>query len=219
MNKPLVIDYYSDVLCVWAWIAQRRIDQLNKDLNNQIELRYHYVDVFGDVQTKMSTQWQAKGAYEGFAEHVMHAAEQYDDAPVHKNIWKESRPASSASSHLVLKAAELAYGADKSAELALVFRKAFFVELYDIGDVEGLYGLIEHRGLDTPPIKACMNNGSALAALMNDYQSARQLGIKGSPSYVLDGGRQILYGNVGYRVLLANVEELLKQPENEASWC
>jgi hypothetical protein len=35
----------------------------------------------------------------------------------------------------------------------------------------------------------------------------------------MNGGRQILYGNVGYRILNANVEELLKHPEQEASWC
>ena len=29
MNKPLMIDYYTDSLCVWAWIAQRRIDEFN----------------------------------------------------------------------------------------------------------------------------------------------------------------------------------------------
>lgn len=28
MKKPLVIDYYSDILCVWAWRVQRRIDEL-----------------------------------------------------------------------------------------------------------------------------------------------------------------------------------------------
>ncbi|MEZ5483114.1 MAG: hypothetical protein R3E73_13460 [Porticoccaceae bacterium] len=33
----------------------------------------------------------------------------------------------------------------------------------------------------------------------------------GSPSYVINGGRQTLYGNVGYRVLRANIDELLKQ--------
>ena len=32
MGSPLSIDYYTDILCVWAWIAQRRIDQLNAQL-------------------------------------------------------------------------------------------------------------------------------------------------------------------------------------------
>ncbi len=41
MSKPLSIDYYTDILCVWAWIAQRRIDELNSQLGDIIELRYH----------------------------------------------------------------------------------------------------------------------------------------------------------------------------------
>ena len=43
--------------------------------------------------------------------------------------------------------------------------------------------------------------------------------VKGSPSLILNEGRQIIYGNVGYRVIEANVQELLNQPENQASWC
>jgi hypothetical protein len=35
----------------------------------------------------------------------------------------------------------------------------------------------------------------------------------------MNNGRQILYGNVGYRVLRANAAELLNQPSDEASWC
>ena len=56
-------------------------------------------------------------------------------------------------------------------------------------------------------------------ALMHDYQKSKQQNIKGSPTYVIDGGRQVLYGNVGYRVLHANIEELLKNPRDEKSWC
>ncbi|MEZ0149255.1 MAG: DsbA family protein [Candidatus Reddybacter sp.] len=52
MNKPLVIDYYSDILCVWAWIAQRRIDELKQTFGAALEFRYRYVDIFGDTQTK-----------------------------------------------------------------------------------------------------------------------------------------------------------------------
>lgn len=32
-------------------------------------------------------------------------------------------------------------------------------------------------------------------------------------------GRQVLYGNVGYRILNAHIEELAKTPTLEASWC
>ena len=58
-----------------------------------------------------------------------------------------------------------------------------------------------------------------MGALSDDQRRAAELGVRGSPTWVLNSGRQILYGNVGYRILNANIEELLKNPAVEASWC
>jgi predicted DsbA family dithiol-disulfide isomerase len=219
MNKPLIIDYYTDVLCVWAWIAQRRIEELNQKLETEIEFQYYYVDIFGDVPTKMSTQWEQKGGYVGFAEHVQQSAFAFEGGRINSKTWTEVRPATSANAHLVLKALEITYDKDISIEMALKFRSAFFVDALDIGNLEVLCGLVKTNGLNQHKINTSINDGSAMAALMHDYQKSKQQNIKGSPSYVIDGGRQTLYGNVGYRVLLANIEELLKNPADEASWC
>ncbi len=219
MSTPLIVDYYSDVLCVWAWIAQRRIDELNKCLGDKIELRYHYLDVFGDATNKIPTQWHGRGGYEGFSAHVIESASIYEDAHINADIWSRTRPTSSANPHLVLKAIELTCSCQQSIELALMFREAFFVEARDISDIEVLFALIEQAGLDSMKVNKAILDGSAMAALMNNYQQAKALGLKGSPSYIIDNGRQTLYGNVGYRVLLANIEELLNKPISEASWC
>ncbi len=219
MSSPLVVDYYSDVLCVWAWIAQRRIDELNKCLGNKVDIRYHYLDVFGDAINKIPTQWRDKGSYEGFSAHVIESASVYEDAHINKDIWSRIRPASSANTHLVLKAIELSYSSQQSIELALKFRQSFFVDAQDISNIDTLFAIIEEAGLDSALVNKTMLDGSAMSALMGNYQQAKMLGLKGSPSYIIDNGRQTLYGNVGYRVLLANIEELLKKPKNEASWC
>lgn len=219
MNSPLIVDYYSDVLCVWAWIAQRRIDELNKQFGNKIEIKYHYLDVFGDVVNKMSTQWQNRGGYKGFSNHVIESASIYEDAHINTDIWTKVRPTSSANSHLVSKAIELAYSSQKSIDLALKFRQAFFVEAQDISSLDVLFAITEDAGLDSAKINTAILDGSAIASLMNNYQQAKSLGLKGSPSYIIDNGRQTLYGNVGYRILLANIEEQLNKPKNEASWC
>jgi predicted DsbA family dithiol-disulfide isomerase len=219
MNKPLIIDYYTDILCVWAWIAQRRIDELNQQLGGRIELRYYYLDLFGDVSTKMDVHWKQKGGYAGFANHVQQSVSVFENVPVNSNIWAKVRPATSANAHLVLKAIERCYDKKKSIEMALILRKAFFVDALDIGNLDVLSHLVEATGLDRNTINTSISDGSAIAALMSDYQQSKQQNIKGSPSYVMDGGRQVLYGNVGYRVLHSNIEELLKHPENEASWC
>ena len=46
-----------------------------------------------------------------------------------------------------------------------------------------------------------------------------EFNIDGSPTYILNEGRQKLYGNVGYRVIEANIQELLADPGERASWC
>jgi len=219
MSSSLIVDYYSDVLCVWAWIAQRRIDEVNKQLGEKIELKHHYLDVFGDAVNKIPTQWLDRGGYQGFADHVIESAAIYEDAPVNTNVWSKTRPTSSANPHLILKAIELAYSSQHSIDLALKFRQAFFVDAIDISNLETLFTIIETVGLDSKQVNKTIIDGSAMASLMHDYQQAKALGLKGSPSYIIDNGRQTLYGNVGYRVLLANIEEQLHKPASEASWC
>ena len=62
--------------------------------------------------------------------------------------------------------------------------------------------------------------GRAHAALAADYQDAAAMGVQGSPTFILNGGRQKLYGNVGYRILEANIQELLRTPNaDQANWC
>ncbi len=219
MAAPVIIDYYSDILCVWAWIAQRRIDELNEQLSDKIELRYHYLDVFGDASNKIPKQWAERGGYAGFAKHVIDSAAPYPDAPINPELWQKVRPTTSANAHLVLKAIELSYDKEKSIEMALLIRQAFFVDAQDIGQLSLLFSLAEEANIKIEPVKNALDDGSAMAALMADYQQAKFLSLKGSPSYIIDNGRQVLYGNVGYRVLLANIEEHLNQPMEEASWC
>ena len=219
MNKPLIIDYYTDILCVWAWIAQRRIDELNIQMRGEIELRHHYIDIFGDVAKKIEIQWKQKGGYAGFAKHVQKIAATYENVFINSKIWTEVRPATSANAHLVLKAVELSYDKQKSADTALMLRNSFFNDAQNIGNLDVLYHLVKDHGLDRDVIDNCIHEGTAMAALMGDYQKAKEQDIKGSPSYVMDNGRQILYGNVGYRVIHTNIQELLTHPADEASWC
>lgn len=110
-----------------AWITQRRIDELNETLANKIELRYYYLDVFGDASNKIPRQWADRGGYAGFAKQVFDSAAPYPDAPINPNIWHKIRPTTSANAHLVLKAIELNYGKEKSIELALLIRQLFML--------------------------------------------------------------------------------------------
>ena len=79
--------------------------------------------------------------------------------------------------------------------------------------------IAEKLELPLQKIKKVIESGAAFSALDRDLQLRGKYGVVGSPTFVLNEGRQIIYGNVGYRVIEANIQELLKQPENQASWC
>lgn len=218
-DNVVEIDYYTDVLCVWAWIAQRRIEELQDELGRSIHLRHHYIDLFGDTATRIHAQWNDRGSYDGFAQHVAESASPFDTAPINPKVWHEVRPVTSANAHLLIKAVEIDNGPQIAAGYALAIRRAFFVDARDIGDQGVLFDIANDLHLRKEQIDQCLADGSAIAHLMADHQLAASQSIKGSPSYVLNEGRQVLYGNVGYRVLAANIEELLNRPQGEASWC
>ena len=218
-NTPTAIDYYTDILCVWAWIAQPRLEELQKQWGHQITVRCRYVDIFGDALTKIPQRWGAEDGFEKFNAHLAHATEPFTDTPVNPAIWTQIRPRSSLPAHLVLKAVSIISGEDAVQTLALQIRRAFFADALDIGQLRLLLDLAQQHGLDAQALEAAIMDGGAMAALSSDQQLARDLGVKGSPTWVLNEGRQILYGNVGYRILNANIEELVKRPGSEASWC
>ena len=214
----LTIDYYTDVLCIWAWIAQRRTEELESTWGDKIDLKHRYVNVFGDTQTRIGDGWAEKGGFSGFGEHVFESAEPYDNAPVNPAVWSKIRPKTSANAHLVLSAVAIE-SADAAAKLAAKIRHAFFVDARDIGDLAVLFEVATENDVDADKIRAAVSDGDAAARLMQDYQSAAAANIAGSPSWVLNDGRQKLYGNIGYHVLNANVEGLFEGQTTDASWC
>ena len=218
-TSAIIIDYYTDMLCVWAWIAQPRLEELHRQWGDQVEVRNRYFDVFGDSYGKIEKQWGARGGFEKFGEHVVTAAGSHQHTRVDPRIWTRVRPRSSTPSHLLLKAVECTAGQAQVEALALRIRHAFFCEGRDISNRSLLLDLAAGEGLDHASLEQALGDGSATAALSRDQRSATEFSVRGSPTWVLNEGRQVLYGNVGYRILAANIEELAKHPRAEASWC
>jgi predicted DsbA family dithiol-disulfide isomerase len=223
--KIIPILYFSDILCLWAYIAQWRVDEVKIAHGKNVRFERHFCPVFGDTGRKIRTAWSDKGEYRGFNAHLRHAAEAFPEVPLNPDIWLSVRPASSSSPHLFLKAIELAEqsGACKTGDferMTWAFRCAFFREGRDIANQNVQLDIAGEGGVDVAQIEKLTKNGEAFAALASDYQDANALRIQGSPSFVLNEGRQILYGNVGYRVIEANIQELLREPRpDQASWC
>jgi predicted DsbA family dithiol-disulfide isomerase len=223
--KHVPIVYFSDVLCFWAYLAQLRIDEIRANHGDQVEFQPRFCSVFGDTVHKIPAAWGAKGGYAGFNAHLLEAAKGFPEITLNPAIWMTVRPASSMAPHLVLKAIQLAtldgdiaVGVFETAMFDV--RRAFFSDGRDISDQAVLDQIMADAGADMTIVARVMASGRAHAALSSDYKDADTMGVQGSPTFILNEGRQKLFGNVGYRILDANIRELLRAPgTGQASWC
>ncbi|HUU25172.1 MAG TPA: DsbA family protein [Methyloceanibacter sp.] len=230
MSK-IEISYYSDVLCIWAYVAERRLEELAKEFGDKISVDVRFCSVFPDAWSKIEKAWGAKGGFEGFNRHLRQVAEKFPHIVVDEAVWLKARPRTSASPHIFLKAVALIEGYDEgnaavpyldklSTRAASEVRSAFFAQARDISDWQVHREIAARIGIDYGAVDQKIRSSEAVAQLAADYDLSQKNRIKGSPTFLMNDGRQRLFGNVGYRLLEANVQELLRRPpENEASWC
>jgi len=232
-NKQVKIMYFTDVLCIWAYLAQIRIDELKSKFGKDVILQKHFIPVFGSVKSKMHDNWADKGGVAAYCEHVQSVAKNFGHIDIHPDVWVKNTPTTSTSCHLFLKAVQIlsdnqeiaptviSEGVEKTIFEQAVWetRVAFFKEAIDVSALNEQMKIAEKLGLPIDKIKKLIESGAAFAGLDDDLQLKEKYGVSGSPTLVLNEGRQIIYGNVGYRVIEANIQELLTQPEYQASWC
>lgn len=232
MEKQIKLSYFSDVLCFWAYAAQIRLDELEEKFDKKILIEHHFISVFGNTEQRVGVGWKDRGGYTGFAQHILDTAKVFPHLHVNPEIWQNTRPKTSATSHCFLKAVQCLeenelistavnanYGKTVFEETLWRVRCAFFEDALDISNISVLKNIAEELQLPMAEIEQVINDGTALAALMSDMEKKELLKLEGSPSYVMNDGRQKLYGNIGYRVIEANVTELLEHGNNQLSWC
>ena len=232
-KEPVHLTYFSDLLCIWAYVAEARVNEVRQKFSERIVIAERTCSVFHDTAHHIGQGWKARGSWSGFNTHLAEVAAKFDHIVLHPELWVNVRPASSASPHLFIKAAQrverrlslplLENGGHTrlpSECLAWELRLAFFRDGRDIASHKVQREVAASLDLPCDEIEVEIENGSAFGSLGEDIEACKRLDIKGSPTFVLNEGRQKLYGNVGYRVIEANIQELLREPNaGEPSWC
>lgn len=220
----LRISHFSDVLCVWAYAGQRRMDELAQEFGDTVEVDYRLTSVFGFARHKLTERWKDKGGLAAYALHVREIVQRFDYIELHPEAWAKVAPQSSGPAHLILAATRELEVAGRFpprafVDLAWRIRQAFFREARDISHHRVLLELAAEASLEVAALEDQLISGAAHAALARDDLEARELDIRVSPSIVMNEGRQRLNGNVGYRVIAANLRELLERSPDQYSWC
>ncbi len=231
MTKAKVY-FFSDVLCIWAYVALARVKEMHDHFGDKIDIDTRFCSIFSDAHGKIEKLWEARGGFEGFNAHLMEVGEKFPHVTVDPRIWIDARPRTSTSVHAFLKAVQIieeenCNGSRPKPYMESLYYKAvwkircaFFERALDVSAWEVQREVAENLDIDPSLVSAKLNSSEALARVDADYNLSKKYNIEGSPTFVMNDGRQKLYGNVGYRVIEANIEEMLHKPdENEASWC
>ena len=121
---------------------------------------------------------------------------------MNNEIWRKARPRTSASSHLFLKAIEeieddgdgSATHSDRlSVKAAWIMRCAFFEHAEDISDWSVHAQVARQLGLDEEQVQDKIRSSQAVAALAVDYNLAQKLNVEGSPTFIMNNGRQKMW--------------------------
>jgi len=92
MGKQSVatITYFSDVLCIWAYTAQIKLDELQRQFGDQIHVEYRFLCLFGDVSAHIESSWGERGGAAGYARHVKQVGASFDHLDIHPEIWTKN---------------------------------------------------------------------------------------------------------------------------------
>ncbi len=213
-RETIPFEYWSDPLCIWAFVSQPKLDRLLGEKRAALEVHYRVVVVFASVPWRFRDgPWKDVGP-EGRATATREIAARFGHDDVDGNVWLEDPPASSWSAGAAVEAVRLAERVGEAppescAAYQVALRRALFVDNRNVARREVQLEAAESLDLDRAVIEARLDDGTALAQLAEDQRRKETQGIHGSPTYVFDDGRALLYGNFAEGILRATVDELL----------
>ena len=68
MQPTLTVSYFSDVLCVWAYVAQIKLDESRRQFGDQVGVEYRFLHLFGDVAARIETGWGDKSGAAAYSQ-------------------------------------------------------------------------------------------------------------------------------------------------------
>lgn len=224
MTDPTVkFAYWSDPLCIWAFVAQDKLDRVLDELGDRLSVDYHVVPVFGSVPWRLERgAWKDVGI-EGRIQATRDIAASHGHPEVSGTCWRDPPPSSWAPGCAIKAVQALEARQQVPAGTAATFqrrlRAAFFVDERNVARRTVQLEVAETLGVPCAQLETRLDDGTAMAALWEDHLEKERLRIQGSPTYVFEGGRAMLYGNFPFGILQATVEELVKGTTPEGSQC
>lgn len=222
MPGRLEFSYWSDPLCIWALVAQKKLERVLADVGEHVRVDYRIVPVFGSVPWRFAEGPWSRDGVDGRVRATRTIAEQGGRKDVTGECWRRAMPASSWAPAAAIKAVfaiEGGRGEEAGPSYQCALRERFFVGESNIALRSVQLEVAEELGVPREAIERRLDDGSAIAAVCEDHAEKERLRLQGSPTYVFDGGRAMLYGNFDYGILRSTIDELVRGAGPGGSAC
>jgi predicted DsbA family dithiol-disulfide isomerase len=212
-TRRIPLGYWSDPFCIWAYVAEEKLDRVLDHHSGRVEVVHHVIPVFGSIPARFREGPWASAGGAGRAEASRRIAKEQRGVEISGQVWLEDPPSSSWAAGAAAKAVSAIEARGEAAPGAggryLRGLRDWFFER-NVNTARRVHQLALAEALEIPrgPLEAALDDGTALALLWEDQAERERLRLQGSPTYVFDGGRALLYGNFDYAILDATIREL-----------
>ena len=184
--RPIRVDVWSDVQCVWCYIAAPRIEKAVARHPGPIEVVHHSFLLTPDAPLEVDRD-AAMRRHAADPERMRRIMAQLRDLAAAEGIAYEPDLTRPTNSHRALELLHEADAVGRRPELARRLSHAYFGEGRHIGLVSELVELAADVGLDPAVAAAALADGRHAAAVDADDARARRLGARGVPFVVVSG--------------------------------
>lgn len=186
----MTVEVYSDVVCPWCYIGERRLRQAVAALPDGRGVTVRFMPFQLDPATPDAAvpvrQYLKRRFGPGMAQRLEHVTAVARQEGVSLD-WDRARIANTATAHRLLTWVQQEYGdAVQNAVVEQLF-ELYFTRGGDIGDVADLADAAGRGGVDAARAAAHLTSGDGRAELDAAFAEARRRGIRAVPTFVVDG--------------------------------
>lgn len=184
------VEIYSDVVCPWCYIGERRLTRALAALpaGAQVEVVFRPYQL--DPQASEDAVPLPEHLARRFGSRVGGMLERVSAAASGEGLslaWDKALSVNTRTAHRLLMWAEHAYGPGLQRALAERLFAMYFTHGGNITDVEQLAGAAAEAGMDADRARAHLLSDEGMQALEAELAKARGLGISAVPTFIIDG--------------------------------
>lgn len=206
--KPLQnrLLYFGDPMCSWCWGITNHLDKIKNEFANQIGFEL----ILGGLRPGGGDQWTPsfREMIKGHWRHVQEASGQpFDYSFFEREEFNYNTEPSARAVRVVRDLAP-----DKEWLFYKSLQHLFYAKNQDISDIKVMLNLCKELSIDATQFETLFLSPGYKQLVIQDFSRARQFGISGFPSVVLQKGEEyfaVARGYSSFEQMKMNVDSIL----------